>query len=303
MKNYKSYRTAMIAAAALTMAGCASTPRENPEIVRLQSELQSAYGDKYIAGYGRAELEKADTTLRMAREVWRGRETPELFHHIEMTEAYLDLARVRGKQEWTRAEITDLRSRQDQLRLAARDRDVRAAQTQTAAYRDEAAQANSQAAQANYEAAQANTAAQTAQMATQETQEQLLMMRQQLNEFEFRITELGETLVLRDVMFEVGSSSLRPGAANRLEPLVKYLAASPETRVSIEGHTDSTGAVEYNNKLSEERADAIAAALNSSGIASDRITTTGFGPSKPIASNDTVSGREQNRRVEITLLK
>ena len=73
----------------------------------------------------------------------------------------------------------------------------------------------------------------------------------------------------------------------------------PDLRVSVEGHTDSVGSVAYNQTLSERRAKTVRDYLVSQGIDASRITTRGFGKSKPIASNDTAEGRAENRRVEI----
>jgi outer membrane protein OmpA-like peptidoglycan-associated protein len=282
------FNAAMAVAAALTLTACASGPRENPEIVRLETLLRSSYNDQFIAEYGRAELQNAEQHLGMARVAWRKDRDPELAHHLGMTNGLLELAAVRGGQGRTKAEITNLRARQDELRVAARDRELRNAQGQAAAATQAAQNAEMAAAAARQEAAAAN--------------QQLAALQTQLKEFEFQITSLGGSMTLRDVMFEVDSAQLRPGAEQRLQPLVNYLTAMPNTTIRIEGHTDSTGGEEYNNRLSRERAESVARALQQQGIAANRIQTAGFGYSKPIASNSTVSGREQNRRVEIIMM-
>jgi len=79
------------------------------------------------------------------------------------------------------------------------------------------------------------------------------------------------------------------------------LIAYPDIHVEIDGYTDSTGSLELNERLSQERADAVRSYLSSQGVNSSAITTQGFGPSQPIASNDTASGRQQNRRVELVV--
>jgi outer membrane protein OmpA-like peptidoglycan-associated protein len=277
----------MSAVVALAVASCASGPRENPEIVRLETQVRSAYNDQFIAEFGRAELQQAEQQLDMARLAWSKKRAPELDHHLEMTNGFLELAAVRGGQGRTKADIANLRARQDELRIAARDRDVRYAQ--------------SQAATATQAAQNAEMAAQNAQAQVVAANQQLAALQQQLKEFEFQVTAMGGSMTLRDVMFEVDSAQLRPGAEQRLRPLVNYLAAMPNTTIRIEGHTDSTGGEEYNNRLSRERAQAVANALIAQGIAGNRIEAVGYGYSKPIASNNTVSGREQNRRVEVII--
>ncbi|MGH8579424.1 MAG: OmpA family protein, partial [Gammaproteobacteria bacterium] len=112
-------------------------------------------------------------------------------------------------------------------------------------------------------------------------------------------TERGYVLTLGDVLFEVDRSSLKPGAQRNLDQLVTFLKEHPEQKISIEGHTDSTASDSYNLKLSERRARAVAAFLVQNAISPERIRTLGYGEAYPKASNDTVAGRQENRRVEI----
>ncbi|MBV8911076.1 MAG: OmpA family protein, partial [Gammaproteobacteria bacterium] len=81
--------------------------------------------------------------------------------------------------------------------------------------------------------------------------------------------------------------------------LARYLTSHPGTRVRVEGHTDSLGSAEYNQQLSEQRADAVAHALTSRGVSPDAVQALGRGKGFPIATNDTPAGRQHNRRVEI----
>ena len=75
----------------------------------------------------------------------------------------------------------------------------------------------------------------------------------------------------------------------------------PKTVIEIAGHTDSTGSVDYNQLLSERRAESVANVLRNQGVANNRLIVVGYGPHRPIASNNTPEGRQQNRRVELTL--
>ena len=105
-----------------------------------------------------------------------------------------------------------------------------------------------------------------------------------------------------DYLFAVNSSTLLPGAYDELERLSKILTQYPETNIRIAGHTDSTGSAEYNQKLSERRAEAVKNALVGMGVNPSRMTTIAYGEGKPIASNDTEAGRQQNRRVEVRIV-
>lgn len=104
-----------------------------------------------------------------------------------------------------------------------------------------------------------------------------------------------------DVLFESGQATLQPGARAKLRELADVMARYPQTTVTIVGHTDSRGSAELNDRLSRERAQAVADELTAYGVAPDRIVTRGAGASQPIASNATPEGRQQNRRVDITV--
>lgn len=108
-----------------------------------------------------------------------------------------------------------------------------------------------------------------------------------------------EDLVLRDVNFEFDSATLTMGAEQILADVAEKLRANENVRVRIEGHTDSVGSAAYNEQLSQERADSVADYLASQGVARDRMQTTGYGESQPVATNDTDAGRAENRRVEL----
>jgi outer membrane protein OmpA-like peptidoglycan-associated protein len=105
-----------------------------------------------------------------------------------------------------------------------------------------------------------------------------------------------------DYLFAVNSSTLLPGAYDELERVSKVLQQYPETTIRISGHTDSTGSESYNQTLSERRANAVKNTLVGMGVNPARLTTIGYGESKPVASNSTEAGRQQNRRVEIRIV-
>jgi outer membrane protein OmpA-like peptidoglycan-associated protein len=104
-----------------------------------------------------------------------------------------------------------------------------------------------------------------------------------------------------DVLFESGKATLQPGARTKLHELAGIMEKYPETTVTIVGHTDSRGSDELNDRLSKDRAQAVADELIADGVAANRIVTRGAGATQPIASNATPEGRQQNRRVDITV--
>ncbi|AMC99519.1 OmpA family protein [Halomonas chromatireducens] len=102
-----------------------------------------------------------------------------------------------------------------------------------------------------------------------------------------------------EVTFAFDSSEIREGAYRELEQVANTLRENPDMRVRIEGHTDHVGSAEYNEGLSQRRADSVRDFLVSRGIDANRMTTVGYGESRPVATNETDEGRAQNRRVEI----
>ncbi len=116
-----------------------------------------------------------------------------------------------------------------------------------------------------------------------------------------RVTERGVVVNLPDVLFEFGSARLTGEARGAASSIAAAIQSSPGRHVAIEGHTDSIGTVEYNQRLSEDRAHSVAAQLVREGISRGRMSTRGFGEAKPIASNKTEAGRTRNRRVEVII--
>jgi len=111
-----------------------------------------------------------------------------------------------------------------------------------------------------------------------------------------------EKIVLRGVNFDFDKSEIRPDASVILDEVVSLLSGAPDVQVRVEGYTDATGPDAYNQGLSERRAASVRKYLAEHGIAASRLTSAGFGESKPISTNDTREGRALNRRVELQVL-
>jgi outer membrane protein OmpA-like peptidoglycan-associated protein len=108
--------------------------------------------------------------------------------------------------------------------------------------------------------------------------------------------------VLEGVTFESGKATLRQDSYARLDGVVEYMTHKKSARIEISGHTDNAGKPKTNKLLSEKRAEACRDYLVSKGIEAERIRAVGYGDERPIGSNDTEAGREQNRRIEATEL-
>lgn len=118
------------------------------------------------------------------------------------------------------------------------------------------------------------------------------------------VRNTGDEIVVtmaQDILFATDSATLRPDLRSDLRAISTNLQRYPESAIIVTGHTDSTGAMSYNQNLSERRADSVAAVLIESGVSPRRVVARGAGQTQPVASNDTAAGRAQNRRVEIVI--
>lgn len=154
--------------------------------------------------------------------------------------------------------------------------------------------------------AQLKTSEDTIQHATADRDKALLQARtveadRLRSELNAKQTDRGLTVSLGDVLFDTAKSQLKPGGMRTVQKLAKFLQENPQRNVSIEGYTDSRGSEEYNQSLSERRADAVKTALIDEGVAPERIVTHGYGKAYAVAENNTSAGQQLNRRVEVVI--
>jgi outer membrane protein OmpA-like peptidoglycan-associated protein len=217
---------------------------------------------------------------------------------LEAAEDEAERARVETEQLRLEAEREQQRARQ------ARDEAQAFAEAQQRAQAEAAraqAQAQAQVQQAQAEAEQARRQADQALHDKAEMQQRLYQSLSAI--LETRREARGLIVSLSDVLFDTGQASLKPGAREKLSRLAGILLAYPGAfHIEVEGHTDSVGSEPYNQRLSHGRADSVRTYLSQAGIANDRFTkVTGFGETRPVATNMNAAGRQQNRRVEIVI--
>jgi outer membrane protein OmpA-like peptidoglycan-associated protein len=215
-------------------------------------------------------------------------------------------AQAQAEQEAARrAQAEAERKAAEEARRQADEAAARAAQEKAAADAARAAAlAQQQAAQAEAERARqaASQSEQERQQAETEKTQLRERLRQQLNTIlETRETQRGLIVNINDVLFDFNKYTLKPVAREKLAKVAGILLAYPGLKIQLEGHTDSVGSDEYNMKLSQQRADSVRDYLVSQGVPGNTITSTGLGKADPVASNDTASGRQQNRRVDMVV--
>ncbi|HVX57409.1 MAG TPA: OmpA family protein, partial [Candidatus Saccharimonadales bacterium] len=149
---------------------------------------------------------------------------------------------------------------------------------------------------------QAQTAQQQAQQARQQEEQTREQLKQQLNSvLQTRETARGLIVNMSDVLFAFNKYNLKPDAQVKLAKVSGILLAHPDLKVQVEGYTDNIGSDQYNQKLSQERADAVRDFLVSQDVPQQEVTAQGFGESHPVADNSSAAGRQQNRRVELVV--
>jgi outer membrane protein OmpA-like peptidoglycan-associated protein len=119
-----------------------------------------------------------------------------------------------------------------------------------------------------------------------------------------KVERIGEGIKITfnsGILFDIDSDKLKPDARKNIQDLAKTLNKYNETQILIEGHTDSTGTADHNQALSDRRAGSVSDYLKTLQVASQRLSTIGYGFREPVASNATAQGREKNRRVEIAI--
>ena len=266
------------AVASTLLAACAAAPVAPEGSAEVRSKLAQLQADPNLASRAPLAIKEADAAVRVA-------ETPEAdealaYHRVYIADRKVEIARAQAQTRLAEDQRPGLVAQRESARLDSRTREADLARSQVATARSDA------------DAALAATAYAEAQSAE---------LQRQIAALQAEVTDRGIVLTLGDVLFATDSAELRTGATSNLDPVVAFLGRYTERTVAIEGHTDSQGSDEYNQGLSQRRADSVRSHLVRQGIASSRLSATGAGESAPVAGNDTAAGRQQNRRVELII--
>lgn len=298
MQNYRLLPAALLALA--TFAGCSSGP--NVRLNEARNDYSAAQNDPQVVNLAAGELKQAGNALDKANQASSKNEDEAVVTHL----AYLAKQRVAIAQETARQKASETSvagaaAERSKIRLDARTEEAnKARQDAVAAQRQaEAAEQQATAAQRRAEASQQQS--ELSQQQAQAAEMRTSQLEAELKELNAKKTERGLVITLGDVLFDTNKAQLKPRGARSLQKLADFLKRYPQRNARVEGHTDSTGNADYNQQLSERRADAVRTSLVNMGVSNDRIATQGYGQASPIASNKTADGRRSNRRVEIIL--
>jgi outer membrane protein OmpA-like peptidoglycan-associated protein len=312
MKKYTSLptlRLAMLPALTAALMACATSAPTNPALTEAQAVYQKAAADADVARSAPLELRASQNALNQAEAALKAGEDSVTVDHL----AYLARQRATtalrtGEIARAEREVTEAGRERERMLLAARTREAEAGTAAALKARAQAEQAKQQAEQALQQAQKDRT---QAEQARQESEQQLAAaeaarakaakLQKELTDLQAQQTDRGMVLTLGDVLFDTGHAQLKAGAFSTVERLAEFLRNNPERTVAIEGHTDSVGSQDYNEALSQRRADAVRMALIERGTEANRVTTKGLGKAQPVANNNTAEGRQRNRRVEVVI--
>jgi len=259
-------------AVAAALAACASPPQRSEQVEQARAEIQTLTQDPLAQQSAGKDLEAARKSLQDAEMALQQKQPPAVVdHYAYLAKRHAEAGEARVSEAHSRQEVARADSDRNKILMESRNREAMNAQAQADAAKNQAAAA----------------------------QAQLANAQQQLADLQAKQTDRGVVVTLGDVLFDTGQATLKPGASLAMNRLATFLSKAPQTKVLIEGHTDSRGGDDYNIGLSERRARAVATELESRGIPADQVQTLGRGKAYPVASNDTAEGRQQNRRVEI----
>lgn len=272
-------RSLIAAAVASILAACVAAPVKPTGAMEAREKLTELQSNPELATRAPAAIKEAELAVRVA-------ETPQLDpalgqYNVYIADRKVDIAKARAETSLAEDQRAALSQQRDKARLDARTQEADVATNKLQAAR----------------AAIADSAQVIA-----DSQQQNAELQRQLDEMHAKATDRGMVLTVGDLLFTSGKADLKAGATENLNRLVTFLNNYTDRSVMIEGYTDSTGSIDYNLGLSQRRADSVKFYLTSQGIDSGRLSSTGKGESNPIADNESASGRQQNRRVDVIIV-
>jgi outer membrane protein OmpA-like peptidoglycan-associated protein len=282
------------------------------------AQAENAVEIARLAGAGRYAadtFQKAMVDLKNAEDSWHSKNKDRKASETNAREAsqmaedarIITYRKIReeqlaNEQSAEQARLSAEQSKIDEQRRAADQARVQAEQASAKAIRDKAAADAAALEQQQAARADADAARLSAQKAEAEKAALRERLRQQLNLIlETQETARGLIVNISDVLFEFNKYTLKPGAREKLAKVSGILLAYPGLQIQLEGHTDAAGSDEYNQKLSEDRANSVRDYVVVQGVPANTVTAKGLGKTGPVASNDNAAGRQKNRCVEMVV--
>ncbi|WP_331345155.1 OmpA family protein [Cellvibrio sp. UBA7661] len=251
----------MVATSLLILGGCATTSKIPADAIAARDRLTQLQNDPELSSRVSVAIRTAESAVREAEIPRKDQALSD--HLVFVATREVDIAWAQANTRYLEDQRARLTEQRNTERLQSRTREADRAQ---------------------YDADQAR----------EESNE----LRRQIAELNAKATERGLVVTLGDMLFETGKSQLKGNAAENLAKLSSFLTNYPNRTLIIEGHTDNVGSEASNQTLSLHRAESVRSYLLQQGISEHRLSVYGKGENYPVASNDSISGRALNRRVE-----
>jgi len=250
--------------AAVLLVACAAAPVKPDGAAEARTKLIQLQSDPNLAGRAPLAIKEAEVAVQVAEQPQPDQELGA--YRVYLADRKVEIAKAQAETSLAEDQRAALSAQRESSRLDARTREADAAH-----------------------------------LAAANSEQQAAELQRQIDALQAKPTDRGLIVTLGDVLFDTGKASLKAGATSNLNKLVAFLNEYPDRTVVIEGYTDSIGGEDYNQGLSERRADSVKSYLAGQGIGSIRLSASGKGESDPVAGNDSAAGRQQNRRVEVVI--
>jgi outer membrane protein OmpA-like peptidoglycan-associated protein len=252
------------AVASVLLAACAAAPVQPAGSAEARNKLMQLQSDQSLAGRAPLAIKDADLAVSLAEQPQADLQLAA--HRVYIADRKIETARAQAETKLAEDQRAELSTKREDARLNARTQEADAAHAAAAA-----------------------------------SQAQSVELQRQLDELHAQVTDRGIVLTLGDVLFETGRADLKPEATNNLMALVAFLNNYPTRTAAIEGYTDSVGSDDANQLLSERRAESVRSYLTGKGIGAARLAASGKGEMQPVGDNESATGRQRNRRVEVII--
>ncbi|MCK5876835.1 MAG: OmpA family protein [Candidatus Marithrix sp.] len=264
------------------VVSCSSIPKDD-----ILKDARAAYS-KAKANPATANLEAMYDADKALQKAENSEDADEMKHLAFMAKKRAEMALVVAKRKGAESQRDNLLKEKNKVVLQAREKEISAKELAVK--------------KANWDLQAKERELTTKQNLLTAKQFEIQKLQQELSELKAKKTDRGLVVTLGDVLFETGKSNLLSAANMNISKVAEFLNQYPNRNVLVDGHTDNVGSNDYNFGLSQRRANEVKFALMRNNVVSNRIKSQGFGENQPVASNSTVTGRQQNRRVEITIL-
>lgn len=278
--------------ASVLLSACAVAPPKPDGAAEARSKLTQLQSDPNLTNRVSPAMKEAEAAVRAAEQPQTDKELGA--HLVYMADRKVDIARAQAETNLAEDQRAELSAQREKARLDARTHEADIAEGKVATARAEGAEQKVAADQARNEAG-------AAQLAAANSEQQAAELQRQIDVLQAKPTDRGLVVTLGDVLFATGKADIMTGAAGNLNRLVAFLNKYPDRTVVIEGYTDNVGSEQYNQGLSERRADSVRSYLAGQGIGMLRLSALGKGETGAVADNSSATGRQQNRRVEVVI--